>query len=326
MYNIYTIDVEAHKGTDPVNRQIYGITKDNRVCGIDMIMDYLDKYSIKGVFFVDVAEAWDYGEQKIAGVLEHIKNRGHDVGVHIHPDHMADKNRSFLWEYNRDEQYAIISKCTDLYNKVLGEPPLAFRAGKYGANSETLEILSELGYKLDFSQFYGQKWCRIDLPTKMCAHELENGLIEIPVTVFVSIQNKFYSRSDKIDCSQTFSEFKRVYETLDNDDERIIVLFAHSFSLIDWRLLPNSPRYSKNQMKRFESQLKYLQDQGDTIKNIGIQEAIELFCIEGNRSVNDEIPVMRGIVPYVALADRLRIVLKSKIDNRVYRLLTGQNK
>ena len=142
MYTIFTVDVEGHVGSDPVGHLIYGETADGKLCGIDMLMDTIDRYKMRGLFFVDIAEAWDYGEDKIAGVLKHIEGRGHDVGVHIHPDHMADRKRLFLSEYSKEEQYEIISKCTNFYEKVLGHKPLAFRAGKYGANRETLDILA----------------------------------------------------------------------------------------------------------------------------------------------------------------------------------------
>ena len=157
MKAIFTVDVEGHVGNDPIRHLIYGETSDGKEYGIDMIMDLLDRNGIRGLFFVDIAEAWDYGEEGVCSVLRHIKDRGHDVGVHIHPDHMADKRRSFLHEYSYDEQYDIIRKCTDFYEDVLKERPEAFRAGKYGANRDTLDILARLGYAADFSQFYGQK-------------------------------------------------------------------------------------------------------------------------------------------------------------------------
>ena len=57
-------------------------------------MDVCDTYNVKALFFLDFAEAWDYGCDKIKEVVKLILKRGHDIGVHIHPDHMLDKDMS----------------------------------------------------------------------------------------------------------------------------------------------------------------------------------------------------------------------------------------
>lgn len=317
MYTIFTVDVEGHVGTDPVEHLIYGKTRDGKLCGIDMLMDVLDQHHMKGLFFVDIAEAWDYGEDKIAKVLKHIEERGHDIGVHIHPDHMADKKKLFLSEYSRDEQYEIISKCTDFYENVLGHKPLAFRAGKYGANRETLDILAELGYKVDFSEFYGQKWCHIDPPVaKVNVQKLDNGLIEIPVTSYVSLDMGVYSRHDKLDCGQTFSEFRTLMDVLEKNGDGIAVLFAHSFSLIDWRRIPNAPKFKPELKKRLVQQLDYVNERSN-LKNLSLQEAIDIYEKAEYKDLNtDSFVTLKGIMPFFWFAGRAKTVIKSRFDIR----------
>lgn len=315
MYTIFTVDVEGHVGNAPVKHLIYGETEDGKLCGIDMLMDVLDRYKIRGLFFVDIAEVWDYGEQEIGDVLQHIKERGHDVGVHIHPDHMADKSRLFLSEYNREEQFDIIKKCTDFYECVLGERPIAFRAGKYGANRETLEILAEFGFKADFSEFYGQKWCHIDPPVaKVNVQRIDNGLIEIPVTSYISLDVGFYSRYDKMDCGQPISEFKTVFDELKKNKNDIAVLFAHSFSLIDWRRTPNKPRFQKGMKDRLEAQLEYIKSKKEVV-NLDIHDAIKIFSNAQCGDMKSESFVkLKGIMPLYWFAIRAQNVLKTKID------------
>lgn len=318
---IFTADVEGHVGVDPVKHLIYGETKNGKLCGIDMLMDMLDEYMIKGIFFVDIAEAWDYGEDSITEVLKHIKERGHDVGVHIHPEHMADRKRLFLAEYNKGEQYEMIRKCTEFYQKVLGEPPKAFRAGKYGANWETLDILADMGYKVDFSQFYGQKWCYIDPPcTYIRRKRLKNGLVEVPVTVFKSFSKKFYSRIDKIDVGQLFPEFKRVMKLLSSCNYcDTVVLFAHSFSLIDWRKKPNTPTYSRIKYKRMKKQLAYVTGNSD-YKICDLKKIIEGINADDSKPTDDNIPVLKETMTWLFLFHRALSVLKSRIDIKIRRL------
>ncbi len=317
MYTIFTIDVEGHVGNDPVEHLIYGKTKDSKLCGIDMLMDILDAHSIQGLFFVDIAEAWDYGTDKITEVLRHIKARGHDVGVHIHPDHMADKKRLFLSEYTYEEQYDIISKCTDFYKCVLGEAPVAFRAGKYGANRDTLNILSKLGYKADFSEFYGQKWCHINPPVaKVNVQKVNNSLLVIPVTSYISLDVGFYSRHDKVDCGQTVSEFRTLIKNLSEKDNDVVVLFAHSFSLLDWRRTPNKPKFKRKLKKRLEKQLDFLDGQKE-ILNLNLEKTIRAFDNYVFKDMNEDTFItLKGIRPIFWFLGRAKSVLKSKFDIR----------
>lgn len=125
---IFTIDVEGHIGTDPVDKLIYGKI-DGKSYGIELIMDICDQYDIRALFFVDVAEAFHYGEKKIADVISTIRKRGHDVGVHIHPDHMCDKNNLFLSKYSINEQEKIIEKCT-AFLRALQEKAKSIQSGK----------------------------------------------------------------------------------------------------------------------------------------------------------------------------------------------------
>lgn len=312
---IFTVDVEGHVGSDPVTSLIYGKTKDGDLCGIDLLMDILDGFKIKGIFFVDIAEAWDYGEASVAGILRHIKERGHTAGVHVHPDHMADPERLFLSEYSREEQYEMIKKCTDFYEKVLGEKPVAFRAGKYGANWDTLDILAKLDYKADFSQFYGQKWCHINPP---CAYtrisKLENGLLEIPVTSFKSFENRWYKRFDKIDCEMDNREFRYVVSQMINKTEYDpIVLFAHSFSMLNWRRKPNNPVFDRKKYNRIKESVQYIYES----KNIDFVDLNTLINL--NNRVQDQSEFIdaierKPVKMYLFFIERACSVIKQRID------------
>ena len=262
---IVTIDTEGHAGKDPIRHLIMGETATGDFGGIPLLMDIFDEYEVKGLFFVDFAEAFDYGKSKIEDVVRYIVSRGHDVGVHIHPDHMTTTKKQFLFEYDYDEQLDIIRRCTDLYREIIGRDPVAFRAGKYGANRQTLEILAELGYAADFSQFYGyNKWCHIDPPvTGNESIRLDNGLIEIPVMSYNHFFPCLFSRYDKFDIDSTRVEHQYLLNRLIKQDEiNIIVMFVHSFSLLNWRKNVDNPpinyravsnlRYALNSIKQSE--------------------------------------------------------------------------
>lgn len=255
---LVSIDVEAPIGANGVNFLIYGRIG-NDYYGIDYLMDIFDENGIKGLFFVDVCEAWEYERDVFLKMMRHIDSRGHDVGVHVHPDRMADKNRRFLWQYNYEEQYDIIKKATDLYIEALDKKPISFRAGRYGANDDTIDILNKLGYKIDMSYFYGKKNCRI---TSFNGHnkvQVINGILEVPVTSFVSFSFLKYMKYEKTDSGLHFKEhkfyLKKLYGNID-----VISFFAHSFSLLKWRAKPNDPSFSKKLDKRFQKNLSLYLD------------------------------------------------------------------
>lgn len=261
---IVTVDTESHVGSNPVEHLIWGKTSTKEEYGINRIMDICDSFSAKTLFFVDVAEAWDYGKDKIADVIRHIRKRGHDVGVHIHPDHMADRNKLFLWEYSKGEQREIITKCTDLYAEITGELPGAFRAGKYGANRDTLDILDELGYKFDFSQFYGQKWCGINPPVCTTLPNKYKNIIEMPVTIFKSMKFRKFKRYDKVDAVMDSAEFRHIMDRIAADKRDIVVsLFYHSFSMLDWKDNPDEPSFNPREERKFINTLKYVSQSGN---------------------------------------------------------------
>ncbi len=289
---IFTIDTEGHDGTDPIKHLIMGETKDGRQAGIPLIMDILEQFQVKGLFFVDFAEAWHYGKEKIFAVVKYIRERGHDVGVHIHPDHMADPKRMFLSQYSYDEQYDIIKRCTDLYMEITGERPLSFRAGKYGANRDTLRILGDLGYKADFSEFFGHdKWCHIQPPvTGNETVKLDNGMIEFPVMSYENYVKGLFHRFDKLDINRSSFEHKYILRRIMHEDKiEVVSLFCHSFSLLSWRHRPDNPIVKRREVLHLRKALQ----QVAITENIKFASLDELLHQEYKNHQNAEMSVFK---------------------------------
>lgn len=257
---ILTIDTEGPRGTDPILYQIWGMLESGERYGIPKIIEICDKYDIKGLFFVDVAEIFDCGREKIEEVIKYIIEKGHDVGMHIHPHHFPDEKRHFLFDYTKEEQYLIIKQCTDSFVKMAGFKPKSFRAGKYGANQDTLDIICELGYEYDFSEFYSNKWCGIDPEICYVLPQKYKSLIEFPVTIYRSIKiGSIYERYDKLEVTENTQELTKIikeYSRKDNDG--VITLFMHSFSFLDYLDHPDNPVLNKRNLCRFETLLKNL--------------------------------------------------------------------
>ena len=260
---LVSVDTEGPAGELPVERMIYGQTRGGKKYGINFLMDLFDKNNIKALFFVDIPEIVDHGEDKISKVMLDIIDRGHDVGVHVHPDHMADINRRYLWEYTADEQYEIIARCTEFYEKTLKKTPISFRAGRYGANNDTLDVLEKLGYKYDMSEFYASRYCKIS-PEVTWNRVVRCGnreLKEVPVTTIRSFSTPFYSRNDQIDSGRIPGEFKRYMKAIEKTGSvDVVSMFFHSFQFIDWRKNPDAPTFSKKKYDYVIRNMAYLKE------------------------------------------------------------------
>lgn len=261
---ILTIDTEGPRGTDPVLYQIWGKVG-NDYYGISQIIDICDSVGAKGLFFVDIPEIWDRGYDKIKDVILYIKGRGHDVGVHVHPHHMPRESRHFLYDFTKEEQRKIITECTRKYEEITGEYPKSFRAGKYGANRDTLDILAELGYKYDFSEFYSQKWCGISPEINYILPVKYGSLVEIPVTIFRSVNfGSFFQRYDKLEATDNLSELKHIlYQYAETKNVEVLVLFLHSFSFLKFLKTPDSPTLDLRAMNRFKKIMNYVSQSDD---------------------------------------------------------------
>ena len=319
---LISIDTEGPAGNMPVESLIYGKTVDGREYGIHYLMDFFDHYGAKGLFFVDIAEAWECGKDKIENVLRDIDRRGHDIGVHLHPDRMADNNRRYLWQYSYEEQYKMLFKCTEFYEKVLHRKPLSFRAGRYGADNQTIGILSELGYKYEMSGFCGNRFCKMDavIAGNKVIKIGDTGLTEVPVTSYKSFSNPLYSRFDKIDCSMDTNEFVRVMKRIESyGSVDIVSFFVHSFSALNWRRNPEAPVLDKIQNRRLIEKLEWIRKESgfEYISESDIpQETTDSENREGglDRGILD---VSNGIVPYWFFIKRAMSVLRAKVIRNV---------
>ena len=293
---LVSIDTEGPAGSDPVEHMIYGKTTDGEY-GIKYLMRLFSDRNIRGLFFVDIPEMSDHGKEKIERVLRDIDEQDHDVGVHVHPDHMGDLSRRYLWQYTYDEQYEIIARCSDFYEKVLRRSPISFRAGRYGADNNTLLVLDKLGYKYDMSEFYASRYCKITPPVTWnrivkCG---ENGLKEVPVTTFRSLSTPFYSRNDQIDSGNMPSEFRRnIRAIISNGSVDVVSMFFHSFQFLKWRKHPDNPTYSTKRWEKSISNLDFLISQD--LEFISERDLDSIFLNE-----LDKLGVLdrsKGILPY----------------------------
>lgn len=172
-------------------RSIQGATPDGDF-GIFYQMDRFDEHGLKAVFFVDPMPALLWGTGAVADVVEPILSRGHDVQLHLHTEWLAllgdanplpGRTGANLKEFSLVEQVELIGIAMELLTAAGAPRPVAFRAGNYGANDDTLRALAQLGIAYDTSHppALADGACDIGLDAEHLLPLQRHRVIEVPI-------------------------------------------------------------------------------------------------------------------------------------------------
>jgi len=160
--------------------------------GIGHQMDVMERHGLKGVFFVDPMPALVWGVAAIEDVVGPIVARGHDVQLHCHSEWLArapgnpltPRTGQHLRQFPLDDQCRILDWARDTLVAAGAAQPVAFRAGNYGANDDTLRALAELGIEYDTSHCPALAEggdCVITLGRAQRTPIWHCGVVEVPV-------------------------------------------------------------------------------------------------------------------------------------------------
>ena len=160
--------------------------------GIEYQMDVFDRHGLTGVFFVDPMPALLWGTEAIAAIVRPVLARGHEVQCHVHAEWLqfapagnplglpAHRN---IADYEFEQQVQLLTYARDVLVEAGAPAPIAFRAGNYGANDDTLRALRWAGMRYDTSHCPGiaTSDCRISLGAEDRAVMHHAGALEVPV-------------------------------------------------------------------------------------------------------------------------------------------------
>lgn len=132
--------------------------------GVPSVLKVLDKFGVKGTFFVP---AWD-AERNPDRVGE-IVEAGHEVAAHgyIHEDFSKLKPK---------EEKEVFEKAHKILTDITGRPPRGFRSAAYGRpiSPNTLQFAQDMGY------IYDSSFMDDDEPYQVKIGDKPVGMIEIP--------------------------------------------------------------------------------------------------------------------------------------------------
>ena len=244
-------------------RSIACITPDGPA-GITHKLEMLQRYDQRAVFFVDPMPALVWGVAAIEDVVAPILAAGQDVQLHCHTEWLdkAPPGGPFAGLAGRNiKDFALEDQCRilDWARTTLvaaGAPaPVAFRAGNYGANRDTLRALREIGLHYDSSHTPGIVGgdSALGLRSTDTQPLLYEGIIEVPVSCVGDLGGSL--RHAQL-TALSLREIRAGLRHARDGRMTCFTLVSHSFELINRRSLA----VNKVVRRRFEGLCKALQD------------------------------------------------------------------
>lgn len=264
--------------------------------GIPLIMDIADRYRIPLTFFVEVFNKYYFGEKETRDVCEYILKRGHDVQLHLHPcwlnfksgDPNSKKYSDHMSSYNFEIQTEMIGEGKELLSRYCGKPPVAFRAGNYGADANTLKAVKANGMDIDSSYNaafpnHSKNITRGSINDAVDIH----GTLELPITNFIEAIPLLGKRYKPMDLNGvSYREIQTVLEqSCVGQGPKHITLILHSFSFLKSKDVQyENCTFRHYVVKRFENLCQYLDEHKDTMNSQIMGQLVLTNNLDNNMS------------------------------------------
>ena len=258
------------------DRRIFGRIGDKEY-GIPLIMDIADRYGIPLTFFVEVLNKYYFGEEESRTVCKYIIDRGHDVQLHLHPNYLnftlpdprQMKFSDLIGTYSLSKQVELIEEGKSILVKNGVPEPIAFRAGCFGANQDTLRALKETGFIIDssYNTAYLGSPCLLDDIRINDLTYLE-GIYEFPITNFVESSKLRSKRFMPLDINGvSFQETKTVLNHARYNGPQNITIILHSFNFVKaYNVQYSRTKPRRHVIKRFDNLCAFLDENNDVFK------------------------------------------------------------
>jgi hypothetical protein len=285
---LITIDTETHPlyhdwkqdhlAAD-MKRDVYGQI-DGHTVGLEYQLQTLSRHGLKASFMVEslFAAVPEVGEQPLRDIVCAILSGGHDVQLHPHPEwvqHVPDldvPHRSHLLSaYSLSEQESIMRFAALRLERAGAPPPVAFRAGGFAANPDTLTALARCGVRYDssYNRTYEGK-CRLPAPTSPGHLTDYNGVQELPVAVFEDFFGHF--RPAQL-CACSTAEMIHALTSAEARGWEYFVIVSHSFEMLARRRHRSKPAVIRwDVVERFERLCQFLAENRERFPTVCFAE------------------------------------------------------
>ena len=297
-----TVDTECHN-LEKLNHYITGKTKKGTF-GLEKILELGKEMNVPVNVFLDIPECHAYGEKYMQDLVDLVKHYNQPIFLHVHPDYIADPKRKHLWEYTKDEQREILRQAIKDYKRFCGnQDRLFFRAGAWGVNNETYEVLSELLPEsgateiIDLSYVYHSRWrCHLSFEELGTANACKKykGVTVFPNTTYIGFDylNKPYAFEFCVP-TPSLGELKTVIRqnSLSN-----ITYTMHSWDFIKrWFFLPNYIAGNTRRIRVFKKIVEYARKKGYEFADLRTFEMIneEDECLNICQGIRGKLSCLR---------------------------------
>lgn len=206
--------------------------------GIAYQLRELARHGLKATFFVDPMPAMVFGLDVIRRIVAAILDAGQDVQLHCHPNwtraRSGDGGVAYapfeITQYTPSEQRDLIAGAAELLVAAGAPPPVAFRAGSFAADDNTLAALAANGIRYDSSHNGAEApWpSQIALPAHQIAPIRHGGVIQVPVTVIHDLPGAF--RPFQV-CAMSAGEMQAALDHAVTHDHAAVTIVSHGFEL-----------------------------------------------------------------------------------------------
>ena len=213
--------------------------------GITHKLELLAEHGQKAVFFVDPMPALVWGIAAIEDIVGPIMAAGQDVQLHCHTEWLGLAGQANplvskatgknLADFAFEDQCAILDYARATLIAAGAPAPVAFRAGNYGANDDTLRALAAIGLDYDTSHcpaLVGSGACRISLGAEDRDPVGHMGVIEVPVGAIGTMGGGL--RHAQL-TALTLGELVSAIRHAQGSGRDSFTLVSHSFELINRR-------------------------------------------------------------------------------------------
>ncbi|GAA0756524.1 hypothetical protein FHS52_000255 [Erythromicrobium ramosum] len=215
--------------------------------GVAHKLDLLARHGQKAVFFVDPMPALVWGVAAIEDIVAPIIAAGQDVQLHCHTEWLglagdanllaSKRSGQNLADFPLEEQCQILDYARTTLMAAGAPAPVAFRAGNYGANDDTLRALASLGIAYDTSHcpaMVGQSACRIGLGPDVHNPLEHMGVIEVPVgSIGAMGGGQRHAQITALSLGEMLAAIRHAAAS----GQETFTLVSHSFELINRRKL-----------------------------------------------------------------------------------------
>ncbi len=281
MLNVFiTVDVEVWPEgmdtrpaafNDAFRRYILGPTPGGDY-GLPFQLKLLKELDLKAVFMVESLSASCVGLDPLKNIVDLITGAGQEVQLHVHSEWVektpgllaAGRQGVNIRDFSVEDQTALIGQALENLRDCGAEGVNAFRAGNYGADSNTLKALAKNGIVFDTSSnvAYLDTHCGLGTDQTMLQPQQINGVHEFPIS-FVEDWPGHYRVAQLGACS--FAEMSSMLMQAWEKGWNSFVIVSHSFELMN----QSKTRADPIVVKRFERLCRFLADNGDKFRTRG---------------------------------------------------------